>query len=316
MVSADSTPSYCSISNVHVNSVTPTGYSSTTIQVTTMFSIYCSGSPGTVWSIQTKVYAESNLLGVNGVSTSVNQYSSSQETAQYVVNNKFDAMSYYGYGDQTPSFYVQITAINTSTGSLDAQQQAPFAVDTSQYPFNLAQQNYCHFPALSPYFQLLPGCGGTANSTASAVPSSSNCNLYGLPQFLQPYLPGCAGTSNQSVNQTLSSTQSAQTVNAPIAGSPLTSSDKLATPTATAQSPDGRSTEAISGIIVMALATFLGVTLIMKKSPALAHYNHVRLKPQGKFCTECGMHLLPTESFCNRCGEPSPDARETYKFQV
>jgi len=156
-VSAESTQSYCSISNVHVNSTTPTDYSSTIVRVTTTFSVYCSGSSGTVWNIQTNVYADSSLFGVSSVSSSTNQYSASLGTADYVVNNQFDAMSYYGYGEQTPSFYVQITITNLATGSLDAQQQAPFGVDTSQYPFNLAQQNYCRFPALAPYSQILPG---------------------------------------------------------------------------------------------------------------------------------------------------------------
>jgi len=313
LVSADSTPSYCTISNIHVSSLTPTDYSSTTVHVTTSFSIYCTGSPGTVWRLQTKLFAESNLLGVNEISSSENQYSAGQGTAQYVASNQFDAMNYYGYGDQTPSLYVQITAINTSTGSLDAQQQAPFAVDTSQYPFNLNQQNYCHFPALSPYFQLLPGCGAKTNNTSNVAPSSSNCNLYGLPQFLQPYLPGCSGTSMSTSNQTTTVTQF---VNAPIAGTPLTSPDKPSTPTGTEAVSNSQAMQAISGIIITALATFLGAALMVKKSPNLIRNNFMRLKPQGKFCTECGMHLLPTENFCTRCGEPSPNAQETYRFRL
>jgi hypothetical protein len=312
-VSADSTASYCSISNVHVSSTTPTDYSSTIVRVTTTFSVYCSGSPNTVWNIRTEVYADSGLFGVSSVSSSTNQYSAGQGSADYVVNNQFDAMNYYGYGEQTPSFYVEITIINTSTGSLDAQQQTPFGVDTSQYPFNLAQQNYCRFPALSPYFQILPGCSGTANSTVSNATSSGSCNLYGLPQFLQPYLPGCAGTVSQTV-----STTTTQSANSPIPGSPLATSPKTpTTPETTATAPDVRSTQAILGIIIAALATFLGMTLILKKSIRLpVSRDHIHLKPLGKFCTECGLHLQPNATFCDRCDEPCPNEQETITFKV
>lgn len=312
-VSGDYTPSYCEISNVHVSSITPTDYSSTIVKVTTTFSFYCSGgTPGTVWDIQTRVYAQSSLVGVSPISGSMNQYSFGQGTAQYVVNNQFDAMNYYGYGDQTPSLYVQITAINSSTGSLDAQQQAPFAVDTSQYPFNLAQQNYCHFPGLSQFFQLLPGCGaGSVNSTVStvstqAVPSTSNCNTFGLPQFLQPYLPGCGGTGNKTVAPNQSSSPQLPTQQA---GSPLTSPNTLPTPAATATAHD-RSIQAVLGIIISALATLLVVTVILKRP------TRRRARLQGKFCPACGIHLQATANFCGRCGEPCPDDQETYFFRL
>ena len=310
--SADSTPSYCSISNLHVNSTTPTDYSSTNVQVTTTFSVYCSGSPGAVWNIETKVYADSSLFGISSVSSSTNQYSYGQGSADYVVRNQFDAMDFYGYGEQTPSFYVQISVINQSTGSLDAQQQAPFGVDTSQYPFNLAQQNYCHFPVLSPFFQILPGCGGSTNITMNST-SSGSCNLYGLPSFLQPYLPGCSGIASQTV-----STTTTQSANPPIPGSPLTMSPKTPViPETTASVPDYRSTQAILGIIISALVAFLGVTLILKKSVHLPFSrDNMRLKPLGKFCTECGLHLQPNAAFCERCGEPSPDGQETITFKV
>jgi hypothetical protein len=306
-VSGDNTPSYCVISNVHVNSITPNDYSSTIVQVTTAFSLDCSGgTPGTVWNIETRVYTESSLLGVSPLSTSsLNQYSSGQGTAQYVVTNSFDAMNYYGYGEQTPSFYVQITAINTSTGSLDAQQKAQFAVDTSQYPFNLAQQNYCHFPGLSQYFQFLPGCGATssANSTIPATPSSSNCNVTGLPQFFQPYLPGCGGTENESA--------------APATpGNPLTQPSSAPT-LALRTSAHDRSIESVLGIIILGLATCLIVPMILKRpTPHPASHYRARTEPQGKFCTACGDHLQATANFCSKCGEACPSTEDTYSFKL
>jgi hypothetical protein len=312
LVYGDYTPSYCVISNVHVSSVTPKDYSSTIVRVTTTFSFYCSGgTPSTVWDIQTRLYAESSLLGVSSISTSssVNQYSFGQGTAQYVVNNQFDAMSYYGYGEQTPSFYVQITAINTSTGSLDAQQQAPFAVDTSQYPFNLAQRNYCHFPVLSQFFQLLPGCGaGSVNSTVSTSSSTSSCNNLGLPQFLQQYLPGCGGTGNET---TAPSQSSSPQVPAQKPGSSPTPPNTLATPPAAAAVQD-RSNEAILGIIILGLAAFLVATLVLKRQTR----GRARLKPQGRFCPACGNHLQATANFCGKCGQACPDDQETYTFRL
>jgi hypothetical protein len=249
-------------------------------------------------------------VGLSSISTSsVNEYSYGQRTTQYVINNQFDAMTYYGYGEQTPSLYVQITAINTTTGSLDAQQQAPFAVDTSQYPFNLAQQNYCHFPVLSQFFQLLPGCGaGSVNDTVSTVSSTSSCNNLGLPQFLQPYLPGCGGTGNETVaaSQSLSTQLPAQQPG----GSP-TSPNTLATSPATAMVQD-RSPEAISGIIISGIAAFFVATLILKRQTG----RRARLKPQEKLCPACGTHLQTTANFCGRCGQACPDDQETYKFQL
>ena len=315
LVFADSAPSFCSISNVHVSSITPTGGSSTIVQVTTAFSLYCSGNPGTVWSIQTKVFADSSLMGISSVSSSTNEYSSGQGSADYVVNNQFDAMSYYGYGEQSPSFYVQITVTNTSTGSLDAQQQTAFAVDTSQYPFDVTQQNYCHFPALSPYFQLLPGCGGSSNSTLSNASSSSTCNLYGLPQFLQPYLPGCSGTSNQS-SQTEAATTT-QSANSPIPGSPLVTTPKTVTAPQTTPSAPDHSAQAILGIVIAALVSFLGMTVFLTKSSRLRlSRDYLRLRPLGKYCTECGLHLLPNATHCERCGEPCADTQETIVFKI
>ena len=236
VVSGVETPSYCVINNVHVSSITPRDSSSTIVSVTTTFLISCaSGTPGTVWDVQTRLYAESSLLGVNSVSSSENQYTLGQGTIQYAVNSQFDAMSYYGYGEQTPSFYVKITATNTSTGSLDAQQEVPFAVDTSQYPFNVSQQNYCHFPGLSQYFQLLPGCGASsANSTVSTAPSSSNCNTYGLPEFLQPYLPGCQATENVTAPSSESSSPLLPTQQS---NSPLASPSSSSTRTGTSRTP-------------------------------------------------------------------------------
>jgi len=312
LVYGDSIPSYCVISNVHVSSVTPKDYSSTIVLVTTTFSFYCSGgSPGTVWNIQIRIYAESNLVGVNSISTSspVARYLFGQGTVQYVINNQFDAMTYYGYGEQTPSLYVQITAINTSTGSLDAQQQAPFAVDTSQYPFNVAQQNYCHFPILSQFFQLLPGCGaGSVNSTVTTISSTSSCNNFGLPQFLQPYLPGCGGTGNETVATSQSSSTEIP-VQQP--GSSPTPPNTLATSPATAAVRD-RSNEAISGIVVSGIAAFFVATLILKRQTGRS----LLLKSQERLCPTCGTHLQTGANFCGRCGQAWPDDRETYKFQV
>lgn len=318
-VSGDYTPSYCVISNVHVSSITPTDYSSTIVTVTTTFSLNCEGgTPGTVWNIWTRVFSESNLVGVNSVSSAVNQYSFGQGTTQFIVNNHFDAMNYYGYGEQTPSFYVQITAINSSTGSLDAQQQAPFAVDTSQYPFNLAQQNYCNFPGLSQYFQLLPGCGAsTVNNTTPTVSSSSNCNVAGLPQFYQRYLPGCGGSGNESVapNESSSSQPGQQaTPVSPVASpntAPNTSPD-LATNTTV----HDRSVESVLGIIILALAVFL-VMLILKKRSRHAVFSHpAGLEPQGKFCAECGNQVQAADSFCWKCGEACPDDQDTVSFRL
>jgi len=315
LVFADYSPSYCVISNVHVSSVTPTDYSSAMVQVTTTFSFYCSGgTPGTIWNVQTRVYAESSLLGVSSISTSssVIQYSFGEGTAQYVANNEFDAMSYYGYGEQTPSFYVQITAINTSTGSLDAQQQAPFAVDTSQYPFNLVQQNYCHFPVLSQFFQLLPGCGaGSVNSTVSIAPSNGDCNAFGLPQFFQSYLPGCGGTGKDTEAQNQSSSPLGTSWDPSIPGSQLASPNAFRASAAATTAYD-RSIEAISTIIILALATCLIVTLVLKRQTRRL----ACLKLQGKFCPACGIHLQATANFCERCGEVIPDDEETYFFRV
>jgi hypothetical protein len=311
-VYGDYTPSYCVISNVHVSSITPKDYSSTIVRVTTTFSFYCSGgTPGTVWDIQTKLYAASSLLGTSSISTSssVNQYSFGQGTAQYVANNQFDAMTYYGYGEQTPSLYVQINAINTSTGSLDAQQQAPFAVDTSQYPFNVAQQNYCNFPVLSQFFKLLPGCGaGSANSTVSTVSSTSSCNNLGLPQFLQPYLPGCGGTTSETV---ATSQSSSTPLPAQQPGSSPTPASTLATAPASAALQD-RSVEAIWGIIISGLAAFLVAALILRRQTG----SRARLKPQERFCPACGTHLQATANFCGNCGQACPDNQETYTFRL
>ena len=313
-MSADYSTSYCVISNVHVSSTAPHDYSSTTVQVTTTFSFYCSGgTPGTVWNIRTEIYAQSNLVGVSSISTSspVIQYSFGQGTAQYIATNQFDAMTYYGYGEQTPSLYVQITAINTSTGSLDAQQQAPFAVDTSQYPFNLAQQNYCHFPVLSQFFQLLPGCGaGSANSTVSTAPSSSNCNTYGLPQFLQAYLPGCGGTDNSTAASDQSSSPQDTSGNPSISGNQFTAPGTLSSSATTAAYD--RSIEAISAIIISALATCLMSALILERRT----HRRIRLKLQGKFCSACGIHLEPTANFCSRCGKTIHDDQDTRFFQA
>ncbi len=315
-VYGDYTPSYCVISNVHVSTITPNDYSSTIVKVTTTFSFSCSGgTPGTVWNIQTKVFSESNLLGVSSVSSSVTQYSFGQGTTQFVVNSQFDAMSYYGYGDQTPSFYVQITAINSSTGSLDAQQQAPFAVDTSQYPFNLAQQNYCHFPILSQYFQFLPGCGaGTVSSTTTTVSSSSNCNVPGLPQFYRQYLPGCGGSGNETVAPSESSSSQPAAQQIPVTSPDTTpnTSPKLATNTTVLD----RSTESVLGITILALVAFLVPLFLLKRSGRLAFHNPVRLEPQGKFCTECGNLIQATADKCWKCGEACPDDQETYQFQL
>jgi hypothetical protein len=314
LASADYTPSYCVISDVHVSSLAPTGYSSTVVHVTITFSVYCTGgSPSTVWDIQTRVYAESNLIGVTAVSSSENQYSSEQGTARYVVNTQFDAMSYYGYGEQTPSFYVQITAINTSTGALDGQQQAPFAVDTSQYPFNLAQQNYCNFPGLSQFFKLLPGCGGSANSTVSTAPTSGNCNTFGLPQFLQPYLPGCGGTGSETVASNQSSSQQLP-VQQP--GSSLTPPSASSSPGPNTPTRD-RSNEAILGIIVSALASCLVVVLVTR-NPTRFRVFHSRagLNSRGKFCPACGMRLQVTANFCGRCGEACPHDQENLTFRL
>jgi len=314
-VAGDYSPSYCVISNVHVNSITPTDYSSTMVHVITTFSLDCSsGGQGTVWNVETKVFAESNLVGVTGVSTSENQYTVGQGTVQYVVNNQFDAMNYYGYGDQTPSFYVQITTINTSTGSLDAQTQTPFAVDTSQYPFNLEQQNYCHFPGLSQFFQLLPGCGGSANITVNTGPSSSTCNTYGLPQFLQPYLPGCGGTggraagSNQSVNEQSPLQQPGSSLNPPT---------NYPSPATTTSASSDSSIEAILGIIISALVVFVVAgSIMMKPSRLRAFHFHTHQNQQGKFCPACGIGLESTANFCWRCGEPSPDSKDTVTFRI
>jgi hypothetical protein len=216
-------------------------------------------------------------------------------------------MRYYGYGEQTPSLYVQITATNTSTGSLDAQQQAPFAVDTSQYPFNVAQQNYCNFPGLSEFFRLLPGCGASsANSTANTAPTSSNCNTYGLPQFLQPYLPGCGGAGNGAVPQ--SQTPSQQI--------PVTPSNAFPT-LATTPGHDNWSMQAILGIIISTLATFLFASLILKKSNRLrASYLRTHLKLQRRVCSTCGTHLQPTANFCSRCSQPCPDHQQTSLYTL
>jgi hypothetical protein len=219
-------------------------------------------------------------------------------------------MNYYGYGEQTPSLYVQITAINTLTGSLDAQQQAPFAVDTSQYPFNVAQQNYCNFPGLSEYFKLLPGCGAS-NSTANTTSSAGNCNTYGLPQFFQPYLPGCQGTGNE----TGPSSQSSQLLTQQ-PGSPPASPNALPTPSAT-PTVSSRSNEAALEIIILASAASLLAALIMKRSTYLgALHNRARPRQQVKFCMECGMRLEAAASFCSRCGEACPGDEETYFFRL
>ena len=315
-VLADATPTYCTITNVHVSSTTPTDGSSTVVQVTTTFSLYCSGDANTVWSIQTKVFAQSSLVGTSSISSSTNQYSPSQGTADYVVHNQFDAMNYYGYGEQSPSFYVQVTVTNLSTGSLDAQQQAPFAVDTSQYPFDITQQNYCHFPALAPYFQLLPGCGGSSNYSLSNNSASSNCNLYGLPQFLQPYLPGCSGTSNTSSPTTSMTTT--QTANSPLPGSPLVTSPKQATTPQTITSFNSEApAQAILSITIAALAAFLGIAGFLRKSDRLhISRDYVRLKPLGKYCTECGLRLHPDAIRCERCGESCADTQETITFKL
>ena len=298
--------SYCTIDDVHVSSIAPTQYDSTMVHVITTFSVSCTdGSDGTVWKVQTQVYAESNLVGVTELSTSENQYSYGQGSAQFVVNSQFDAMNYYGYSEQTPSFYVQITIINTSTGSLDAQQQMPFAVDTSQYPFTIVQQNYCNFPGLSEFFKLLPGCGGSANNTTNTnTLPNSNCNTYGLPQFLQPYLPGCgmssSGTvpSNQSVNEQPSTQEP---------GGPLTLPN---TSPALATSRTGfsdQSVEWLSGIVIAASATFLVAVLVAMGTSRLGkfHYRGGR-NLRGKFCSGCGMYLQGFENFCERCGKPCP----------
>ena len=305
-VSADYAPSYCVISDVHVNSISPVGYTSTIVQVIVTFYISCTGGiAGTVWDIQTKVNAESNLVGVTTLSSSDNQYSYGQGNVQYVVNNKFDAMNYYGYGEQTPSFYVTITAINTSTGSLDAQEEAPFAVDTSQYPFNLVQQNYCNFPGLSQFFQLLPGCGGLTNSTISPGQASSNCNTFGLPQFFQQFLPSCSTSetepSNESSNQP-SAQQPGSSLNPP-------GTSPLVVTNASHFSED--SLEWISGIIVAASATFLVAILVAIRTGQITQSDfHTRRRRQGKFCTACGMCLEASQNFCGRCGEASPVGTE------
>ena len=302
-VSADYTPSYCVISDVHVNSITPTGYSSTIVQVIVTFYVSCTGgTAGTLWDIQTKVYAESNLVGVTTLSSSDNQYSYGQGNVQYVVKNKFDAMNYYGYGEQTPSFYVTITAINTSTGSLDAQDEAPFAVDTSQYPFNLVQQNYCNFPGLSQFFQLLPGCGGLTNSTLSPGQTSSNCNTFGLPQFFQQFLPSCSTSETESSNESSNQEPSAQQPGSSL--NPPSMSPSVVTNTSDFSQD---SLEWISGIIVAASATFLVAILVAIRTGQITRSQiHTRRRQQGKFCTACGMRLEASQNFCGRCGEASP----------
>ncbi|HMK82537.1 MAG TPA: hypothetical protein VK503_02350 [Candidatus Bathyarchaeia archaeon] len=297
-----------------------------------MFSLSCSGgTPGTVWNIQTKVYAESSLVGVSLISGSVNHYSFGQGTAQYVVNNSFDAMKYYGYGEQTPSLYVQITATNTSTGSLDAQQQAPFAVDTSQYPFDVSQQNYCNFPGLSEYFRLLPGCGASsANNTVNIAPTSSNCT-YGLPQFFQPYLPGCGGTGNgvvpqsQTPNQQSATQQQSCNPSNPTQCQTMSAQQPLTENTlnpsnafpgrATTPGYDNRSMQAVFGIITSAIATFFIASLILKKSTRFqTSYFRTHLKLEGRFCSACGIRLQPRVSFCSRCGEPCPGNKESTSY--
>jgi len=303
-VFAADSPSYCEITHAHVNSVTPTDYSSTTVQVTVSFSVSCSGgNEGTVWDIRTTVYAESNLFGVAPVSSSNRQYASGQGTVQYVVNSQIDAMSYYGYGEQTPSFYVQITASNTSTGSLDAQEQVPFAVDTSQYPFNLAQPNYCNFPGLSQFFQLLPGCGASNNTTTSGA-SAPNCNTYGLPQFFQPYLPRCSGTTNQPTPANQSSVQQVP-VQEPANSLPQpNTSPSLAANTSTF---GDQSVEAISGIFIAATIALAGTILVTLRPGRLRGFRYqVLMRSRVKFCTACGLQLEATANFCARCGKPCP----------
>ena len=303
-VFAEDSPSYCEITDVHVNSVTPTDYSSTYVQVTVSFSVSCSGgNDGTVWDIRTNVYAESNLLGVTPLSTSDKQYAFGQGTVQYVVNSQIDAMSYYGYGEQTPSFYVKITAINTSTGSLDAQEQVPFAVDTSQYPFDLTQSNYCHFPGLSQFFQLLPGCGASNNATTSAT-TPPNCNSYGLPQFFQQYLPGCSGTTSQPTITNQSSAQQVP-VQEPVNSLPQPNTS----PSLSANTPSlsYRTVEAISGIVIAAILALVGTVLVMSRLGRLRVSRYVVLvRSQVKFCTACGLQLEPSANFCARCGKSCP----------
>ena len=312
-VFADNGSSSCVIGDVHVSSITPTGYSSTMVQVTTSFSVYCSnGVQGTIWNIQTKVYAESNLLGITPVASSENRYSMGQGTQQYVVNSQFDAMSYYGYADQTPSFYVQITVINHSTGSLDAQQQVPFAVDTSQYPFTLTQPNYCKFPGLSQFFQLLPGCGGSSgNGATNTSTTPNNCATYGLPQFLEPYLPGCSGTgnttpSNQSANQqpAVQYPGNQVTPNTPTTPQANTPSSGL----------DSRSIEVLSAIAIAALASCLSAALIAQQATRLrAFYDRIGRK---RFCARCGTRLEPNAAYCYCCGEAWPEDPDKLTFWV
>ena len=271
-------PSYCVISDVHVSTIAPSGYTSTIVQVTTTFYVSCTGgTQGTVWDIQTKVYAESNLVGVSTLSGSDNQYSYGQGNVQYVVNNEFDAMNYYGYGEQTPSFYVKITAINTSTGSLDAQEEAPFAVDTSQYPFNLVQQNYCNFPGLSQFFQQdLPGCSVGNSGTE---PSNESSNQQPLAQQPGSALPAPTISPSVATNQSQFSDDSI---------------------------------EWISGIIIAASATFLAAILVSIRTRQLTRsYFHARRQRRGKFCTACGLQLQASQNFCGRCGQPSTMFEDT-----
>ena len=311
-VYAQNAPSYCAISDVHVSSITPTDYSSTTVQVISSFSVSCAGAPeGTVWNIETKVYSESNLVGVALLSSSENQYSYGQGNAQYVVNNHFNAMNYYGYGEQTPAFYVQITAINTSTGSLDAQEQVPFAVDTSQYPFDLTQQNYCQFPGLSQFFQLLPGCGGSTNNTSNPGTTSSNCNTYGLPQFLQPYPPGCSGTTNPP---TVSNESSTQQIVVQEPGNSLSQPNTSPALTSNVLSNSGRSIEVVSAIIVTALGTLLAAVLV--NLTRFRTFFHARLRASRKFCTTCGLRLESSANFCDRCGEPCQYEKDLVTFHI
>jgi hypothetical protein len=242
----------------------------------------------------------------------VNQYSFGQGTTEFIVNNQFDAMKYYGYGDQTPLFYVQITAINSSTGSLDAQQQAPFAVDTSQYPFNLAQQNYCNFPGLSQYFQLLPGCGASTVNSATPASSSSNCNVAGLPQFYQRYLPGCGGSGNESSSQPGQQATPASPVASP--NTALNTSPDLATNTTV----HDRSVESVLGIITLALAVavFLVLLILKKRSRHPAFCHPAGLEPQGKCCAECGNQIQAADDFCWKCGEACADDQDTVLFRL
>jgi hypothetical protein len=70
--------------------------------------------------------------------------------------------------------------------------------------------------------------------------------------------------------------------------------------------------QAILGIVISALATFLTAVLILKKSTHLrAYYFRTHLKLQGRLCSACGTHLQPTANFCSRCGESYPDDQQT-----